>query len=345
MTPIVKTVLALGVLCLAVLLGTSFVHSRRADRHVHRLLYFARNEMPEQVIEEYHHLPESRRSAQLVQAYYADAKKKVGDHSRFDLFPTVEGGDAIALAVFLLGLILLRFWAIPARRRLYSKAHAVENPDAPTPGQIAFIRRFNNGIVPLGLTKSSAAELIRSHFARLSTLAQRQHIDITPAEVMTGSQARREKMKLERERRRAQEQLERQNERERRQKEREAQKLQKAADRLYDKRIAEEERLIKARADVGDGSSRKSRSAKARAIQELQELVNDILADKKIDPQEVRRLKAWLMANRQSPDDFAPMFKTIDESLLDGMIDEDETQAIYEGVIDCLITLRERKAT
>ena len=51
------------------------------------------------------------------------------------------------------------------------------------------------------------------------------------------------------------------------------------------------------------------------------------------------------MANRQSPDDFAPMFKTIDESLLDGMIDEDETQAIYEGVIDCLITLRERKAT
>ena len=37
------------------------------------------------------------------------------------------------------------------------------------------------------------------------------------------------------------------------------------------------------------------------------------------------------------------MIKLIDESLVDGIIDADETQAIYEGVIDCLITLRERK--
>jgi hypothetical protein len=87
----------------------------------------------------------------------------------------------------------------------------------------------------------------------------------------------------------------------------------------------------------------KSRNAKLQAIQELQNLVNDILTDKRIEPQEVRQLKAWLIANRQSPSDFAPMFKLIDESLVDGIIDADETQAIYEGVIDCLITLRERK--
>ena len=72
--------------------------------------------------------------------------------------------------------------------------------------------------------------------------------------------------------------------------------------------------------------------------------MNDILADKRIEPQEVRQLKAWLMANRQAPDDFAQMLKLIDDSLVDGIIDEEETQAIYEGVIDCLLTLRERKS-
>lgn len=80
-----------------------------------------------------------------------------------------------------------------------------------------------------------------------------------------------------------------------------------------------------------------------QTVQEFQGLVNDILADKKIEPQEVRQLKAWLMAHRQKPDDFAAMFKVIDESLVDGIIDTDETQAIYEGIIDCLITLRERR--
>ena len=53
-------------------------------------------------------------------------------------------------------------------------------------------------------------------------------------------------------------------------------------------------------------------------------------------------LKAWLMANRKASDDFAAMLKLIDESLQDGVIDADETQALYEGIIDCLLTLRER---
>lgn len=130
---------------------------------------------------------------------------------------------------------------------------------------------------------------------------------------------------------------------ERRQQERAEQKAQKAADRLYEKRISEEERLLKARDDAHSGVIRKARSVKAQTIQEFQDLVNDILADKVIEPQEVRRLKAWLKANQQSADDFAQMFKLIDESLLDGVIDAEESQAIYEGIIDCLITLRERK--
>ena len=70
--------------------------------------------------------------------------------------------------------------------------------------------------------------------------------------------------------------------------------------------------------------------------------MNDILADNKIEPQEVRRLKAWLLSNQQSQNDFAAMLKLIDDSLVDGVIDEEETQALYEGIMDCLVTLRER---
>lgn len=344
MTSVVKSVLALGILCLAIVLGTSHVHSRRADRHVYRLLHYGRNEMYEDVVEEYHHLPENRRSGSLVQSYYEDAKSKVGDNSGFRLMPTFETPDAIALAVFVLGLFALRFWLKPKERHLYSKEKTVSVPDAPTSGQIAFIKRFNNGIVPVGLTKDSAAIMIKDHLAKLSMMSRRQQIDIRPAEFMSGSKSYREKIKLERERKRAQEKLARQQEQERRRQERETQKAQKAIDRLYDKRLAEEQKLIKAREDALSGVTRKLKTAKAQAIQELQNLVNDILADKKIEPQEVRQLKAWLIANRQSPDDFAPMLKLIDESLVDGIIDADETQAIYEGVIDCLLTLRERRS-
>ena len=150
-------------------------------------------------------------------------------------------------------------------------------------------------------------------------------------------------MRVERERKRAQEKLARQQEQERRRLAREAQRAQKAADRLYDKRIAEEEKLRKAREEKLEGIVHRTRSPKAMAIQELQNLVNDILEDKKIEAQEVRQLKAWLIANKQAPEDFAQMLKIIDDSLVDGIIDAEETQAIYEGVIDCLITLRERR--
>ena len=161
--------------------------------------------------------------------------------------------------------------------------------------------------------------MINSYLSRMSTMSKRQRIDISIAEFMSGSKSYREKMRIERERKRAREKLERQREHERRQREREALRERKAADRLYEKRIAEEERLIKARDDANEGIVHKTRNAKAKAIQELQNLVNDILADKKIEPQEVRQLKAWLMANKQSPDDFAQMIKLIDESLVDGI--------------------------
>lgn len=100
---------------------------------------------------------------------------------------------------------------------------------------------------------------------------------------MSGSKSYREKAKLERDRKRAQEKVAKQQEQERRLREREAQKAQKAADRLYDRRMAEEEKLFKVREEARDGITYKVRNAKA--------------------------------------------------------------QTIYEGAIDCLITLRDRRVT
>lgn len=344
MTPINKIVLALAGLCLAIVLGTSCVHSARASQHYSRLRHYWRNDMHKDVVAEYHKLPKAYRNVQLVKAYYDEARQKVGDSTSFDFLPTMEPLDMAAFAVFAIGLLAMLFCVRPREQKLYRREESMPLPDPPTAEQLAFIRGFNNGIIPVGLTRTSAVAMINAYLSRMSTMSKRQRIDISIAEFMSGSKSYREKMRIERERKRAREKLERQWENERRQREREALRERKAADRLYEKRIAEEEKLIKARDDANEGIVHKTRNAKAKAIQELQNLVNDILADKKIEPQEVRQLKAWLMANKQSPDDFAPMIKLIDESLVDGVIDETETQAIYEGVIDCLITLRERRS-
>lgn len=346
MTPVVKTVLALTALCFAVAVGTSAAHHARAEKHYYRLVNAGRTENHEIVVSEYHKLPASFRERPLVKSFYEEARKQVGDSVHFDFFPTAESSDLYALAIFALGAFCVFLWVVPRTpktRKLYSKEKTAVPQNSPTEGQLAFIRRINNGIIPAGLTNASAAIMIKEYISRVGMETRRQRIDISPSELMSGSMSYREKMRVERERKRAQEQLARQQEQERRRLEREEQREKKAADRLYEKRIAEEERLIKARDEQKDGTTRKTRSAKAQAIQEFQSLVNEILADKQINPQEVRQLKAWLMANRQSPDDFAQMFKLIDESLVDGIIDADETQAIYEGVIDCLITLRERR--
>ena len=343
MTPVIKAVLSLAALCLTVAVGVSSAHNSRALRHYYRFLYAGRNEMYDEALEEYKYLPAKLREDHLASSYYNDAKEQAGRDVKPRLFPTMEKADVMALAIFAFGVMILLLLVSPKEQKLYSreKTELLHNP--PTDGQLSFIRRINGGVVPVGLTRESAAIMIKNHIAKVSQSSRRQKIDVSPIEFMSGSRSYRERMRLERERKRAQEKLIRQQEQEKRRQEREAQKAQRAADRLYDKRLLEEEKLIKAREGAASGVSRKSRNAKLQAIQELQNLVNDILTDKRIEPQEVRQLKAWLIANRQSPGDFAPMFKLIDESLVDGIIDADETQAIYEGVIDCLITLRERK--
>ena len=268
MTSVAKVVLSLGILCLALVLGMSFVSTTRAQNHYNRLMYAAHNNMPEQVIAEYHRLPEKLRS--IVHSHYDEAREKIGDSAQFSvLSPTMEAADGVSLAVFALGMLAFWIWLIPKTQRQSAREKESVMIDSPTKGQLDFIRRFNNGIIPVGLTKTTATAMINNHLAKICAMSKRRNIDISPMEFMTASRLYREKMKLERERKRAQEKLERQREKERRQREREAQKAQKAIDRLYEKRVAEEEKLLKAREDSSAGVARKARSAKALAIQEL----------------------------------------------------------------------------
>ena len=38
------------------------------------------------------------------------------------------------------------------------------------------------------------------------------------------------------------------------------------------------------------------------------------------------------------------MFKLIDSAIMDGAIDEEEPQSLYEGMLDCITTLRKRQS-
>jgi len=342
MTPVKRIVLMVGALCAILIMGVSSANAWRTTKHFSRLLLAVRNGDAELVISEYHKLPRSAREAERVRVAYEEAREKVGDRHGIDIFPNVDKPDVFALFICLIGTIGIVLFVMPRKQRLYVREMPVAVPDPPTEGQLQFIRRINGGVVPVSLTRESAARMIKMHLAKVSARSSRQRIDISPLELLSTSQKRREQMRLERERKRAQEKLQRQQEQERRRIEREKEKAQKVENRLYDRRIAEEERLIRAREERNEGASRKARTPKAIAIQELQNLVNDILEDKKIEPQEVRQLKAWLLANKQAPTDFDSMLRIIDESLADGIIDENETQALYEGVIDCLLTIRDR---
>lgn len=335
-----RIAIALLVVCLAVVVGINSAHSSRATRHYNHLVYAGAHEDHAAVIREYHCLPKDMRESSRVKGYYEKAVAECVDNGRPSWFPTVERTDLVVFCIVLLVAVAVLYLTKPKPQVVYAAIKPEAEP--PSEGQLQFVRRLNNGIVPPGLTKTTAAILIKTRLNEMSLASRRQRIDISPFDFMSQSKSHRERMREERERKRAEERLARQKAQEERRKERDAQRAQKAEERLYDKRLAEEAKLFKAREDAKDGVVKKARNEKARTIQEFQNLVNGILADKVIEPQEVRQLKAWLMANRRASDDFAAMLKLIDESLQDGIIDADETQALYEGIIDCLLTLRER---
>ena len=342
MTPVRKIELSLLCLCAAIVAGIYVAKYNCATKHYYHLTFASRNNYNEQVISEYHQLPRSLQEKPAVRDMYERAAQKVEDKVYFDRFPSLDKADISALALFALFFSGFLFVTRPKNRRECTIETVTSISDKPSEGQLQFIRRINNGIVPSGLTKETASLFIKNRLSRISEYTRRQRIEISPIDVMASSQSRKEQARLARERKRAQEKILRQQTQERRRQEREEARAKREEERHYEKRLAEEAKLIKAREDAREGSARRARSEKARTIQDFQDLVNDILADNRIEPQEVRRLKAWLLSNRQSQNDFAAMLKLIDDSLVDGIIDEGETQALYEGIMDCLITLRER---
>lgn len=365
MTPIRKLVLFFLALCLVCIASVSGAHSARALKHFHRLIYAGRNENYNSVIAEYNRLPIRMQNQPRVKSYYDEAVAKHGKHNQMSpLLPGVDHVDIVAAFGGMGIMILMCGIILKSKERQNKSLEGIVNKRVsnggtysaikvkartPTEAQIRFIKRMNKGIVPLGLTRDEAAKIINRFLERMSEDIGGPQLDLSPGEMMTSSETKKKQMKLERERRRAAASVARRKEQEARKAaqetrrlEREAIKAKKAEDKLYDKRIAEEEKLLKAREDSNNGVVKKAKTEKAKTIQEFQNFVNGILADKVIDPQEVRQLKAWLIANKRSQNDFDTMLKLIDETLADGIIDENETQLLYEGIIDCLIALRGR---
>ena len=125
-----------------------------------------------------------------------------------------------------------------------------------------------------------------------------------------------------------------------------AEKEAKEAEKLYKRRKKEEDALKLLADEMADPNykARKSRSKRVQDLKEFQVLVNNVLADSVIEVDEILQIKAWLSDHVVLSDDFMKMFNLIDEVLADGKIDDVETQCLYEGLLDCMTTLRNRQA-
>lgn len=121
---------------------------------------------------------------------------------------------------------------------------------------------------------------------------------------------------------------------------------EKEAQKVFDRRKKEETslKLLADEMSSPDYKARKSRSKRVQDLKEFQILVNKVIEDSVIEVEEVLEIKSWLAEHKVLDDDFAEMFKLIDSAIMDGAIDEEETQRLYEGMLDCIGTLRKRQS-
>lgn len=187
--------------------------------------------------------------------------------------------------------------------------------DPATYAQQDYIRNLG-GVVPPTLTKAEASALIDSLI--------RENEERRYAETEARHREREEK----------------------REREKAARKAEKDAEKAFARRKKEEESLKLLADEMSDPEykARKSRSKRIQDLKEFQVLVNSVIADNVIEPAEILQIKAWLVEHRVLEDDFRQMFGLIDKSLEDGRIDDVETQSLYEGMLDCISTLRKRQA-
>lgn len=115
-------------------------------------------------------------------------------------------------------------------------------------------------------------------------------------------------------------------------------------ERLSAKRKKTEDELQTLAGAMGDPSykPRKSRTKKMQDLRDFQHLVNRIIADSVIEPSEIIEVKEWLESHKLRPDEFSTTIAAIDAALQDGVVNETETQQLYEKMLDCIIELKER---
>lgn len=87
---------------------------------------------------------------------------------------------------------------------------------------------------------------------------------------------------------------------------------------------------------------RRLTAKRSKDLLEFQTLVNNVLEDNIISIEEIEQIRNWLNAHKILAGDFEKMFTVMNKALEDGKIDEDETAALYESMLDCIITLRRR---
>ena len=118
-----------------------------------------------------------------------------------------------------------------------------------------------------------------------------------------------------------------------------------AEEHLYNARLKEEKSLKILAYETGNDYSKikKSHSKRIQDIRNFQMLINTIISDNIIEIDEILKVKKWLIEHQILNTDFSKMIKLIDDVVLDNKIDENETQKLYEGMLDCIIELRNRQ--
>ena len=168
MTPVRKIELSLLCLCAAIVAGIYVAKYNCATKHYYHLTFASRNNYNEQVISEYHQLPRSLQEKPAVRDMYERAAQKVEDKVYFDRFPSLDKADISALALFALFFSGFLFVTRPKNRRECTIETVTSISDKPSEGQLQFIRRINNGIVPSGLTKETASLFNKNRLSRIS---------------------------------------------------------------------------------------------------------------------------------------------------------------------------------
>ena len=191
MTPVRKIELSLLCLCAAVVAGIYVAKYNCATKHYYHLTFASRNNYHEQVISEYHQLPRSLQEKSTVRDMYERAAKEVKDKVYFDRSPSLGKADVFALVMFVLFFCGFLCVTRPKNLKKCTVETAVDISDKPSEGQLQFIRRINNGIVPSGLTKETASSFIKNRLSRISEYTRRQRIEISPLDVMASSLSRK----------------------------------------------------------------------------------------------------------------------------------------------------------